>query len=509
MKKKIFKTWMWFATVLAVLVSCDNEDKVAEESSVAMSFVCEDNWQSETRAAIATSIPTFGLSCSVYPSSGSASSAALGNYFFNIQLSNNITTDYLWPGSAYKCSFYGYYPYGSSYVTLNSTTSSTGAPSYSLTVPADISKQVDFCVSEVKDVAGNYQKTVSLPFSHVCSSLSFKVKNAGVDAITLKSIKFYGVKLTGTYSGGAWSTSGSASTSSSNAMEITTNTAIAGGATIDVAGSSNNIIIIPQAIASGTEILDVLVTINGEDKHYYYNIPGALAWEKGVKYSYTINISNDISLETSSIEDWEGSVFNGENDIKIDGWKIMAQQTPVDLGLSVKWAAGNVGAKNPEDYGLYFAWGETTGYTDADVTAGVRAFSEDVYNAGSAASISGNLTLEQDAAHANLGGNWRMPTKAEFQELLDNCDVTWTENYNGTGVAGCIFTSKINGNSVFFPAAGDGGPWGVGNVGSDGDYWSASWDSSSYAGNLYFDSMRQNVLTFGRFGGLSVRGVCE
>ena len=83
MKKKIFNTWMWFATVLAVLVSCDNEDKVAEESSVAMSFVCEDNWQSETRAAIATSIPSFGLSCSYYSSSGSASSAALGNYFFN------------------------------------------------------------------------------------------------------------------------------------------------------------------------------------------------------------------------------------------------------------------------------------------------------------------------------------------------------------------------------------------------------------------------------------------
>ena len=325
MKKKIFNTWMWFATVLAVLVSCDNEDKVAEESSVAMSFVCEDNWQSETRAAIATSIPTFGLSCSVYPSSGSASSAALGNYFFNIQLSNNTTTDYLWPGSAYKCSFYGYYPYGSSYVSLNSTTSSTGAPSYSLTVPADISKQVDFCVAEVKDVAGNYQKTVSLPFSHVCSSLSFKVKNAGVDAITLKSIKFYGVKLTGTYSGGEWSTSGSASTSSSNSMEIAPNKAISGGTTIDVAGSSNNIIIIPQTIASGTEILDVLVTINGEDKHYYYNLSGVLAWEKGVKYSYTINISNDISLEISSIEDWEGAAFNGKNDIKIDGWKIMAQ----------------------------------------------------------------------------------------------------------------------------------------------------------------------------------------
>ena len=191
-----------------------------------MSFVGEDTLRSETRAATATSIPSFGLSCSVYSSSGSASTATLGNYFFNKQLSNNTTTSYLWPGSSNKCSFYGYYPYGSSYVSLNSATSSKGAPSYSLTVPADISKQVDFCVAEVKDVAGNYQKKVTLPFSHVCSSLSLKVKNTGNKAATLKSVSFYGVKLTGTYSNGTWTTSGSASTSSSNTMNISLNTSV-------------------------------------------------------------------------------------------------------------------------------------------------------------------------------------------------------------------------------------------------------------------------------------------
>ena len=103
---------------------------------------------------------------------------------------------------------------------------------------------------------------------------------------------------------------------------------------------------------------------------------------------------------------------------------------------------------------MYFAWGETTGYTGADVTLGVRAFTHDEYDAGPAVSISTNLTLEQDAAHVNLGGNWRMPTKAECQELINNCNVVWTDNYNGTGVVGKVFTSKINGNSVFFPAAG-------------------------------------------------------
>ena len=119
----------------------------------------------------------------------------------------------------------------------------------------------------------------------------------------------------------------------------------------------------------------------------------------------------------------------------------------VDLGLpsGLKWATYNLGATSPEEYGLYFAWGETTGYTTEQVTLGVKTFTKDEYNRGPAASISADLTLEQDAAHVNMGGNWRMPTKDECQELLDNCDDSWTDKYNGTEVDGWVFTSKVNG----------------------------------------------------------------
>ena len=186
-----------------------------------------------------------------------------------------------------------------------------------------------------------------------------------------------------------------------------------------------------------------------------------------------------------------------------------AESTAVDLGLSIKWAAGNVGAENPEDYGLYFAWGETTGYTAEQVKKGKCEFSSSVYKSGSAASISAGLTLGRDAAHANLGGDWRMPTKAEYQELIKNCDVVWAENYNGTGVKGRIFTSKVNGNSVFFPAAGYFTYSTVCSVGSVGGYWAASWDSYYYAWILGFDSGIQNLLSGVRYCGYSVRGVCE
>ena len=183
----------------------------------------------------------------------------------------------------------------------------------------------------------------------------------------------------------------------------------------------------------------------------------------------------------------------------------------VDLGLpsGLKWATCNVGATSPEEYGLYFAWGETTGYTAEQITSGVRQFTEDVYNAGPVASISTNLTLEQDAAHANMGGNWRMPTKEEYEELIDNCDDTWTDDYNGTGIKGRIFTSKVNGKSVFFPAAGWGQKSFVGGVGSSNPHWSASWDSSSGAWSLDYRYESPCLYKCLRYCGLPVRAVCK
>ena len=186
----------------------------------------------------------------------------------------------------------------------------------------------------------------------------------------------------------------------------------------------------------------------------------------------------------------------------------------VDLGLSVKWATCNVGANKPEDYGVYFAWGETTGYTADQVENGEQSFSSSEYSSGPAASISADLTLEQDAAHIYLGGSWRMPTKDEYQELIDNCNVVWTDDYNGTGVKGSIFTSRVNGKSVFFPAAGSCSDSYVNYVGSYGDYWSASWYSSSplsysFALALKFDSWGSSLDTYYGHFGHSVRAVCE
>ena len=183
----------------------------------------------------------------------------------------------------------------------------------------------------------------------------------------------------------------------------------------------------------------------------------------------------------------------------------------VDLRLpsGLLWAKCNVGATSPEQAGLYFAWGETVGYTAEQVEKGERLFDSASYNAGSAASISTDLTLEQDAAHVNLGGSWRMPTYDEWKELFDYCNVMWTDDYNGTGVKGHILTSKVNGKSVFFPAAGYCLDSSVDSVGSNGLYWETTWDSPSEAWNLFFESGDQFLFDIDRYYGFSVRGVCE
>ena len=177
-----------------------------------------------------------------------------------------------------------------------------------------------------------------------------------------------------------------------------------------------------------------------------------------------------------------------------------------DLGLpsGTLWATCNVGATSPEQAGLYFAWGETVGYTAEQVENGERSFDSSSYTASA---ISADLTLEEDAAHSYMGGKWRMPTQKDFEELIDNTTQTWTDNYNGTGVGGCVVTSKINSNSIFLPAAGNAYRDSLCYARSYGFYWSASWYSSSYAWFFSFYWSEGNLYNYYRYYGRSMRGV--
>ena len=189
----------------------------------------------------------------------------------------------------------------------------------------------------------------------------------------------------------------------------------------------------------------------------------------------------------------------------------------VDLGLSVKWATRNVGASTPEEYGDYFAWGETKPKTTYD-------WSTYKYYHGNSHSLTKycinsyygtidhkvQLEPEDDAARANWGGSWRMPTKAEQDELRENCTWTWTTQ---NGVKGYKVTSKKSGytnKSIFLPAAGYRNDSSLDYAGSDGYYWS-SWlnsDHSDSAWYVYFYSSYVYRHDYYRVYGFSVRPVC-
>lgn len=173
------------------------------------------------------------------------------------------------------------------------------------------------------------------------------------------------------------------------------------------------------------------------------------------------------------------------------------------LPSGVQWASCNIGAERPSESGLYFSWGNTEGHAE---NSGYD-FSQDVYDQTTGAAIETNLPLEHDAARANLGSPWRMPSAAEFQELYDNCASVWTTL---NGVNGYLFTSNVNGNTLFFPAAGEHDGTSHKHRGSSGFYWSSTYVSASNASVMGFNSSNigpQN--NFVRRLGFSVRAVIQ
>ena len=189
----------------------------------------------------------------------------------------------------------------------------------------------------------------------------------------------------------------------------------------------------------------------------------------------------------------------------------------VDLGLpsGLLWATCNVGADSPEDYGDYFAWGETQPkdtynwstyqYCNGDYNTLTKYCNNSSYGYNGFTDDLTTLLPEDDAATANWGSDWRMPTEEEWQELYNNTTVTWTTQ---NGVNGRLFTAS-NGNSLFLPAAGSRYDSSLNDAGTYGYYWSSSLDTGnpSSAWYFYFDSGGYYVGSNLRYYGQSVRGV--
>ena len=185
----------------------------------------------------------------------------------------------------------------------------------------------------------------------------------------------------------------------------------------------------------------------------------------------------------------------------------------VDMGLSVKWANVNMGAKKSTDFGDYYAWGETK-------TKDYYSWDSYIWSRGNSPMLikysvndrKSQLTLTDDAARANWGGKWRMPTEAECEELAnpDNCTWEWTTK---NGVNGYKVTSKKTGKSIFLPITGFRFYEDVQFRAIKGIYWTSTLYTSNpnKAWCLEFDFSKADV-TFGnlssnRFSGRCIRAV--
>lgn len=221
--------------------------------------------------------------------------------------------------------------------------------------------------------------------------------------------------------------------------------------------------------------------------------------------------------------------------------KMLKYYESVDLGLpsGTKWATMNIGATSMTDRGYYFAWGETTGYPDAQS----HSFSWENY-ALSTGSGSGNddftkyhvvndafdyLTLQtvDDAATANWGGSWRMPTQTEWEELLNNCVSEWMTNYQNSGMNGLLLTSKMEGYTdkfIFLPANGNYNDTNILGQTIYISYWSSSVYSVGTKDNVtntytYYPkfaymleasiSTNPNINNNDRKKGMGIRAVCK
>lgn len=293
----------------------------------------------------------------------------------------------------------------------------------------------------------------------------------------------------------------------------------------DITMSNEGAALIPPQTTDANNTFLTIVTDAGTA---YYKVGKTFAG--GSVYTLNINISQtDIGLSTT-ITGWDGN----ESSVTVNPNAIPTTLEAVDLGLpsGLKWANMNVGASTPTDYGSYYPWGEVIG---CNVHNGQRIRTGwGTYNYGTDHSLTKycwdssygyngftdeltTLDLSDDAAYVNMGDTWRMPTKDEFAELLENTTKTFTSNYMNTGTAGLILTSTVPGytdKSIFFPTPGWYHELAFNAQEIRGLYYSSSLDtradgnpSNAWYFNFYTDTQSFGTYAHQRMHACSVRAV--
>jgi len=213
--------------------------------------------------------------------------------------------------------------------------------------------------------------------------------------------------------------------------------------------------------------------------------------------------------------------FEAPNDTVVDGVSVsgyLDNYAYVDLGLKsgAKWATYNVGATKPIEKGDYYAWGEietkdyyywnTYKWSDEGDYHKMKKYC--IYSDYGVVDGNKVLDAEDDVVTVTWGKEWRMPTHEEQVELTESCDWKWTDNFNGSGISGNVGTSKINGNTIFFPTTGY--CYDKMKSYTSGYYWSStvyeSYGDAAYTLEFTTDVVKSDAAN-SRYYGMVVRAV--
>ncbi|MCD7710302.1 MAG: fimbrillin family protein, partial [Porphyromonadaceae bacterium] len=333
------------------------------------------------------------------------------------------------PSEAYRLTFFAYAPTaleettdGSLEVSLDE---SSNLPQIAYTVPSSYAEQKDLVVATAKDQTGS-ENSVSLDFAHILTAV--QVKCGSVPDGTVSSVSFSGIKSQGTYdlAEGCW-------TLADDTTSYEVDGAFTASSSAEILTEGYTLMLLPQRLGEDAAVTVKFTPTDGEEitltaSLYQEDLDeGEQEWEAGTMVTYNLN-------------------FHGA----------------VDLGLpsGVKWATCNVGASSETDYGNYYAFGEIStksSYSTSNSTWYGKSVTE--------ATIKGNPLY--DAATANWGGSWRLPTSTEISELINTNNTTHTA-HTKNGVKGVTITSITNGNSIFFPCSGCFTGTGITNKGTTG-----------------------------------------
>lgn len=378
------------------------------------------------------------------------------------------------------------------------TTATTVLPTITTSAASNITETSAVCGGNVTSDGGATVTSRGFVFGTISNNLSQTVQSgsgtgnftttlSGLSAGTTYYYKAYATNSVGTAYGEqmSFTTNSTPVVSTSTISNITRTSAVCGGHVSSDGGSAITARGVCWSTSHNPTISDNK-TINGTGTgSFTSNITGLV-----IETTYYVRAYATNSVGTAYGQEKQLTTLGTTGTLNGHEW--------IDLGLpsGTLWATCNIGATSPQEYGNYYAWGETS-------TKG--SYTEDNYTYSSNPTT---LPLSADAATVNWGSGWRMPTKEEMEELLNNCSGIWTSR---NSVNGYLLTGS-NGNSIFMPAAGFCFESYVRHAGNWGLYWSSSLYSIENVWYLGFENTACDVyngsLNPNRFTGRSIRPVC-